>query len=71
MNTGLAAERIDDQTRIVGECRGLPLARAAASALMRALAAKVFAGLLRLGQTELAGGLRGDAVRREQIRAFL
>ena len=69
MNAGLAAERIDHQTGIVGE-------GGAAGRLRRGhrLDARIvgegLAGFLRLGETELAGRLRGDAVGREQLAHF-
>ena len=46
---------------------GLPVAFAAASRLDARVGREGRAGLLRLGETELAGRLRLDAVRREQL----
>ena len=69
MNAGLAAERIDHQTGVVGKGR-------ASGRLGRGhrLDARVIgegrAGFLRLGKAEFAGRLRCDAVGRQQLAHF-
>ncbi len=69
MNTGLAFERVDHQAGIVGECHRAAGARRRNS-FDACVGGERLAGLLWLGQTEFACGLRGDAVRREQLAHF-
>ena len=66
MNAGRAAERIDDEAGIVGERRQLRgLGRG--GGLDAGVLAEARAGLLGLGEAEIAGGDRLDPIGREQL----
>ena len=69
MNPGLAPERIDNQTGIVGECRRAARARRGKRFDAR-IGGESFAGFLRLRQTEVAGRLCGDVRMARAARAF-
>ena len=69
VNAGLAAERIDHQTGIVGESR-LAGGFRRGHRLDARIGGKCLSGFLRLGEPKLAGRLRGDAERRQQLAHF-
>jgi hypothetical protein len=70
MDTGLAAECVDDQSGIIGKC--WPTAYAGSG---KCLDVRVFGecrpDFFRLWKTELAGGLRSDSIGREEFAHFL
>src|SRR5215470_3713957 len=70
MDAGLAIERVDHQTGIVGKGRRASGARYR-SCFDACVGGERLAGLLWLCQTELARRLGGDAVGREQVAHFL
>ena len=69
MNAGIAAERIDHQTGVVGKGR-LAGGLGRGHRLDARIGGKSFAGFLRLGKPKFAGRLRFDAERREQLAHF-
>ena len=70
MNAGLAIERIDDQSGIVGE-RGLSTRSGSGQRLDACIRAEGFPGFFRLGQRKFRSRLRAHALRREQLAHFL
>ena len=69
MDAGLAAKGIDDQSGVVCK-RRLSASAGCSNRLDARVLRKGRSGLLGFGETKLAGGLRGNSVRRKQFAHF-
>jgi hypothetical protein len=69
MNARLAIERIDDKAGVIGE-GDAPARLCRCHRLDARISGEGFPGLLRLREAELAGSLRFDTVRREELAHF-